>query len=163
MKEKITFYTSTGEKICEVVMPVKDQWDWVSVLDKLAPYQLEQVQQSFISLYNKDYTSEKDAEYRITMEDIQDNDEFEGYLCDYFEIEYSGFCEYTPIEDEPVCKEDALTIRQLYELAKEKGMLDKPFLMSHYCSDDWYSITNVPITKNEIRFDSEIDAVIAEF
>ena len=32
MKEKITFYASRGAKICEVIMPEKDQWDWVSVL-----------------------------------------------------------------------------------------------------------------------------------
>lgn len=163
MKEKITFYASRGAKICEVIMPEKDQWDWVSVLDKLTSFQLEKVRQSFVNIYNRSYPNAEDAEYRITTKDIQDNHDFEEYLCDYFEIEYSGFCDCTPIEDKPVRKENALTIRQLYELAKKKNALDKPILVSHYCDDSWYSIEDVPLTEDKLVFETDDNSVTAEF
>ena len=110
-------------------------------------------------MYNKDYTKAEDAEYRITTKDIQDNYDFEEYLSDYHEIEYSGFCDFTPIEDED-CVEEPLTIRRLYELAKEKDMLDKPLLITYYCNDSWYTIENKPLTEDDIGYLD--DAIVAE-
>lgn len=47
-------------------------------------------------------------------------------------------------------KEQSLTIRQLYEIAKKENALDIPIDCFFTCDDDWYSKDNEPLKKSEV-------------
>lgn len=45
-----------------------------------------------------------------------------------------------------------MTIKELYELAKSKDMEKAEIVISHECSDDWYSIEKRRIDSDDICF-----------
>ena len=134
--ERIVFLNSKGEAIAKVDN-VSDM-DWVTIFDHLTNAELHAIKCAYV----------KFCDEQITYEDIADNNEFEEYLCDDSMAE-GDFYFYEEIEEKTV-KEQALTIRQLYEIAKKENALDIPIDCFFTCDDDWYSKDNEPLKKSDV-------------
>jgi hypothetical protein len=148
MKEKIIFKDMNGKEICEVVMPYKNEWDWISVLERLNPDQLEEVKESFLYYY-KEFAGNNDW---LVHEDLNDLYAFEDALVDFSCYTEDGNDFYTLEDVEETSKEQkhkhGITIRQLYKLAEAAGALDAPITATFYCEDDWYSFEDEPLTES---------------
>lgn len=152
MKEKILFKNMNGKEICEVVMPYKDEWDWVSVLERLNPNQLEEVKESFLYYYYKELAGDNGW---IVYEDLENLDAFEDALCDFSSdtVDVNGLYTLEDVEEtskEQKCK-SGITIRQLYKLAEAAGALDAPITATFFCEDDWYSFEDEPLTEDYLN------------
>ena len=134
--ERIVFLNSKSEVIAKVDN-VSDM-DWVTIFDHLTEAELHAIKLAYVE-FCKDET---------TYEDIADNNEFEEYLCDDSMAE-GDFYFYEEIEEKTV-KEQALTIRQLYEMAKKENALDIPINWFFTCDDDWYSKESEPLKNSEV-------------
>ena len=134
--ERIVFFNSKNKSIAKVDN-VSDM-DWVTIFDHLTDAELHAVKLAYVE-FCKD---------EITYEDIADNNEFEEYLCDDSMAE-GEFYFYEEVEEKRV-KEQALTIRQLYEIAKKTNALDIPINWFFTCDDDWYSKENEPLKESEV-------------
>ena len=44
-----------------------------------------------------------------------------------------------------------MTVRDLYEMAKAKGLENAPLTIDYQCSDDWYSYSDV-VHREEVQF-----------
>lgn len=155
MKERITFYTPDSKQICQVVMPYKDEWDWISVLEKLTPDQLEKVKESFLYYY-KEWVGNNDW---LTYEDLNDLYAFEDALVDFcsFAGDANGLYTLQDVEEtsDKQKRKHGITIRQLYKLAEAAGALDAPIIATYYCSDDWYSFEAEPLTESCFDIDKK--------
>ena len=135
--ERIVFFSPENKAIAKVDN-VSDM-DWVTIFDHLTEAELHAVKLSYVDF----------CEGRITYEDIIDNNKFEDYLCDDSTAE-EDFYIYEEVEEKRV-KEQTLTIRQLYEMAKKENALDIPINCFFTCDDDWCS------KENELLKESEVD------
>lgn len=45
-----------------------------------------------------------------------------------------------------------MTIKDLYYLAEKKGWENAKILVNYECNDDWYSLENIPIERNNLRY-----------
>lgn len=148
MKEKIIFKDMYGKQICEVVMPYKNEWDWISVLENLTSDQLKEVKESFMYYY-KEWVGDNGW---IADEDLEDLNTFEDALID-FSSDTEDVNDFYILEDveetskEQKCKH-GITIRQLYKLAEAAGALDTPITATFFCEDDWYSFEDEPLTED---------------
>ena len=150
MKEKIIFKDMNGKEICEVVMPFKDEWDWISVLERLNPDQLEEVKKSFLYYY-KEFAGNNDW---LVHEDLNDLYAFEDALVNFscYTEDVNGLYTLEDVEETSEEQErNGITIRQLYKLAKAAGALDIPIGFNYYCSDDWYSIEDRFLTEDDLN------------
>ena len=134
--ERIVFFNSKDKAIAKVDN-VSDM-DWVTIFDHLTDAELHAIKLAYVD-FCKDET---------TYEDIADNNDFEDYLCDDSMAE-GNFYIYEEIEEKTV-KEQGLTIRQLYKLAKKANALDIPINWFFTCGDDWYSKENEPLKESEV-------------
>ena len=134
--ERIVFFNSKSKVIAKVDN-VSDM-DWVTIFDHLTEAELHAIKLAYVEFCD---------EY-ITYEDIADNNDFEDYLCDDSMAE-GNFYIYEEIEEKTV-KEQGLTIRQLYKLAKKANALDIPINWFFTCDDDWYSKENEPLKESEV-------------
>jgi len=155
MKEKIIFKDMYGKEICEVVMPYKDEWDWISVLERLTPNQLKEVKESFLYYY-KEFVGDNGW---IVYEDLEDLDAFEDALSDFsnYTEDINGLYTLEDVEEtskEQKCKH-GITIRQLYKLAEAAGALDAPITATFFCEDDWYSFEDEPLTEDCLNIDKK--------
>ena len=134
--ERIVFFNSKGKAIAKVDN-VSDM-DWVTIFDHLTDSELHAIKLAYVEFCNDE----------TTYEDIADNNDFEEYLCDDSMAE-GDFYFYEEIEEKTV-KEQGLTIRQLYEIAKKTNALDIPINWFFTCDDDWYSKENEPLKESEV-------------
>ena len=137
--ERIVFFNSKDKTIAKVDN-VSDM-DWVTIFDHLTEAELHAIKLAYVEFCDE----------HITYEDIADNNEFEEYLCDD-SMAAGGFYFYEEVKEveEKRVKEQALTIRQLYEMAKKENALDIPINWFFTCDDDWYSKENEPLKKSEV-------------
>ena len=134
--ERIVFFNSKMKAIAKVDN-VSDM-DWVTIFDHLTDSELHAIKLAYVEFCNDE----------TTYEDIADNNEFEEYLCDDSMAE-GEFYFYEEVEEKRA-KEQALTIRQLYEMAKKENALDIPINWFFTCDDDWYSKENEPLKESEV-------------
>lgn len=135
--ERIVFFNSKNKAIAKVDN-VSDM-DWVTIFDHLTDAELHAIKLAYVEFCDE----------HITYEDIADNNEFEEYLCDD-STAHEIFYTYEEIEENTV-KEQALTIRQLYKMAKKENALDIPINWFFTCNDDWYSKENEPLKNSEVN------------
>lgn len=136
--EKTLFFNSENKVIAEVNDTL--EMDWVTIFDHLTKEELHTVRLAYIEF----------CEGHITYKDIADNNDFEDYLCDDSLAEGTFYiCEEIE-ETEETAEKQGLTIRQLYEMAKEANALDIPINWTYICSDDWYSMEDEPLTNSEV-------------
>lgn len=138
--ERTLFFNSEGKVIAKVNNT--SEMDWVTIFDHLTEAELHAVKLAYVEFYEMD----------ITYEDIADNNDFEDYLCDDFMAE-GNFYIQEEIEEtkEKTVEKQGLTIRQLYEMAKEANALDIPINWFYDCGDAWYSMENEPLKKSEVE------------
>lgn len=55
-----------------------------------------------------------------------------------------------------------MTIKELYELAKSKGMEDRQLRLSYNCPNDWYDLDNCPIDNEDIIFHDQFTEIYIE-
>lgn len=136
--ERTLFLNSENEVIAKVNDTL--EMDWVTIFDYLTKEELHAVKLAYVEF----------CENCITYEDIADNHDFEEYLYNDSTAEGDFYiCEEIE-EVEETTEKQGLTIRQLYEMAKEANALDIPINWTYICSDDWYSKEDEPLTKSEI-------------
>lgn len=138
--ERTLFFNSERKVIAKVNNT--SEMDWVTIFDHLTEVELHAVKLAYVEFYEMD----------ITYEDIADNNDFEDYLCDDFMAE-GNFYIQEEIEEtkEKTVEKQGLTIRQLYEMAKEANALDIPINWFYDCDDAWYSMENEPLKKSEVE------------
>ena len=155
MMEKIIFYTPDSKQICEVIMPYKNVWNWMTVLKKLTSNQLEEVRKSFWYYYKELVGNNNDW---LTCEDLEDLDAFEDALIDFssYTEDVNGLYTLKDVEtrEKQKCKQ-GITIRQLYKLADAAGALDVPITATFFCEDDWYSFEDEPLTEDCLNIDKK--------
>ena len=137
IKERIVFCDCNDNRIAEVNNA--GDMDWVTVFGHLTKDELKKVKKAYVAFNGE-----------ITLNDIENDDDFEEYLCDDITAE-GGFYYYEKYED---CKktEKGLTLRQLYEMAKRYNALDTPIKWNYNCGDSWYDTEDGVITENEVDF-----------
>lgn len=140
IKERLVFCDSNHNRIAAVDNAV--DMDWVTVFEHLTKNELKKIKEAYVAF---------DGE--ITFEDIEDNNDFELYLCDDRTAE-GGFYYYEEYEEYEECKKakKGLILRQLYEMAKKYNALDTPIKWDYSCGDDWYNTEGGVITEKEVDF-----------
>lgn len=137
IKERIVFCDCNHNRIATV--DDVSNMDWITIFEHLTKDELKKIKEAYISFNNE-----------FTFEDIENDNDFEEYLCDDITAE-GGFYYYEKYEE---CKKakKGLTLRQLYEMAKKYNALDTPIKWNYSCSDSWYDIEDEVITKEEVDF-----------
>ena len=151
MKERITFYDRNKKQICNIVMPYKNEWDWISVLEKLTSDQLKKVKESFLYYYTE-WVGDNGW---FADEDLENLYTFEEALCDFYSDteDTSGFFTFEDVKEvsDKQKREHGITVRQLYKLAEAAGALDAPITVTYCCDDCWYSLEDEPLTESNFN------------
>ena len=147
-KTRITFYDFDTKVICSAIVE-KGQWDWETIFDRFSRQTVIKIIDSFID-YHKCYMKSDPDMYTRLYTDSQ----YFYEMIDEFAVETWGFVEIKDFFDK------SITIRELYEKAKERGLLDSPITLSYYCNDSWYDINDREINMSEIDFDKGINIVL---
>ena len=147
-KTRITFYDFNTKVICSTIVE-KGQWDWETIFDRFSRQTIIKIIDSFID-YHECYMKSDPNMYTHLYTDLQ----YFFRMIDEFAVETWGFIEIEDFLDK------SITIRELYEKAKERGLLDYPIALTYYCYDDWYNISNREINASEIDFDKGVNIVL---
>jgi hypothetical protein len=148
MKEKVIIRSPKPDKlICEVILD--EDWNFYDLFEQMTDEQFIEFKNSFPYFFNHHFSS--CFSEPLTLKDIEEEEDFMEFLNDYYEDTYmddDGLFQIVDITSPAEDKNEEMTIRQLYELAKEHGIEDMPLSITYFCNDDWYSFTNRTFTKD---------------
>lgn len=153
MKEKVIIRSPIPHMpVCEII--IDEDWGFYDLSEQMTDSQFAAFKKSFLYFFNNHFPTYFNEP--LTLEDIEQEEDFMEFLNDYYEDTYmddDGLFQIVDILPPEEDEDEEMTIRQLYELAKAHGIEDMPLSITYFCNDDWYSFTQRTFTKN--MFDTE--------
>lgn len=133
----------------EVFADVEDSDDWEDILKRLTEDELTQLKRWFVFLVC--LTDDDETEPWLDRDELDNINTFGSYLIEYYEAFNEKLFEFYEKTTEKDVK--CITIRDLYKIGKENGILDKPISWNYDCKDDWYAVDNATLLESSIDHD----------